>query len=122
MTTLYFSTDVESDGPIPGPNSMLSYGVVAFTEDGNELESSLNHRYRVVEDGKYIWKTVEELKVGDRLVVCLGGHPEKCSNKLPKMENIRSNLTHKINIHVVENKKKPAIEAAGFTIGSASPK
>ena len=59
-----------------------------FTQDGNELESSLNHRYRVVEDGKYIWKTVEELKVGDKLVVCLGGHPEKCSNKLPKMENI----------------------------------
>jgi hypothetical protein len=59
-----------------------------FTEDGNELESSLNHRYRVVEDEKYIWKTVEELKVRDKLVVCLGGHPEKCSNKLPKMENI----------------------------------
>jgi len=59
-----------------------------FTEDGNELESSLNHRYRVVEDGKYIWKTVEELKVGDKLVVCLGGHPENCSNLLPKMENI----------------------------------
>jgi hypothetical protein len=27
---IYFSTDIESDGPIPGPNSMLSFGVAAF--------------------------------------------------------------------------------------------
>lgn len=27
---IYFSTDIESDGPIPGPNSMLSFGSVAF--------------------------------------------------------------------------------------------
>ena len=27
---VYFSTDVETDGPIPGPNSMLSFGSAAF--------------------------------------------------------------------------------------------
>lgn len=27
---LYFSVDVETDGPIPGPNSMLSFGAAAF--------------------------------------------------------------------------------------------
>lgn len=31
---IYFSTDIESDGPLPGPNSMLSYGSAAFTDDG----------------------------------------------------------------------------------------
>jgi hypothetical protein len=31
---IYFSTDIESDGPIPGPHSMLSFGVAAF-EAGN---------------------------------------------------------------------------------------
>jgi len=31
---IYISTDVETDGPIPGPNSMLSLGAAAFTEDG----------------------------------------------------------------------------------------
>lgn len=30
---IYVSTDVESDGPIPGPNSMLSFGSAAFTAD-----------------------------------------------------------------------------------------
>jgi hypothetical protein len=31
---IYVSVDVESDGPIPGPNSMLSLGAAAFTEEG----------------------------------------------------------------------------------------
>jgi hypothetical protein len=30
---IYVSTDIETDGPIPGPNSMLSFGSVAFTAD-----------------------------------------------------------------------------------------
>jgi hypothetical protein len=33
----YVSVDIESDGPIPGPNSMLSLGAVAITQDGREL-------------------------------------------------------------------------------------
>lgn len=36
---IYISTDIESDGPIPGPNSMLSFGSVAFDEAGKELGS-----------------------------------------------------------------------------------
>jgi hypothetical protein len=30
---IYVSTDVETDGPIPGPHSMLSFGSAAYTED-----------------------------------------------------------------------------------------
>lgn len=30
---VYVSTDVEADGPIPGPNSMLSFGSVAYLAD-----------------------------------------------------------------------------------------
>ena len=30
---LYISTDVETDGPIPGPHSMLSLGAAAYTAD-----------------------------------------------------------------------------------------
>jgi hypothetical protein len=30
MKEIYFSTDVETDGPIPGPHSMLSFGSAAF--------------------------------------------------------------------------------------------
>lgn len=32
-TEIYISTDVETDGPIPGPNSMLSFASAAFTAD-----------------------------------------------------------------------------------------
>jgi hypothetical protein len=36
---VYVSTDVEADGPIPGPHSMLSFASVAFDESGAELSS-----------------------------------------------------------------------------------
>lgn len=34
MDEIYVSTDIEADGPIPGPHSMLSFGSAAFTGDG----------------------------------------------------------------------------------------
>ncbi len=33
MSELYVSTDVETDGPIPGVNSMLSFGSAAYLSD-----------------------------------------------------------------------------------------
>jgi len=33
MTEIYISTDVETDGPIPGPHSMLSIGSAAYSAD-----------------------------------------------------------------------------------------
>src|SRR5262245_30031925 len=33
MPEVYVSTDVETDGPIPGPNSMLSFGSAAYLPD-----------------------------------------------------------------------------------------
>jgi hypothetical protein len=33
MPEIYISTDVEADGPIPGPHSMLSFASAAFTPD-----------------------------------------------------------------------------------------
>jgi hypothetical protein len=34
---IYVSTDIEADGPIPGPHSMLSFGSAAFDEGGQLL-------------------------------------------------------------------------------------
>ena len=54
-----------------------------LTADGCELESSLNHRYRVLDSSRSReldssrsshWKRVDELVVGDQLVMILGGH------------------------------------------------
>ncbi len=33
MQEIYISTDIEADGPIPGPHSMLSIGAAAYTAD-----------------------------------------------------------------------------------------
>lgn len=35
---LYFSVDIETDGPIPGPHSMLSFAAAAFLEQEGELQ------------------------------------------------------------------------------------
>ncbi len=34
---IYVSVDIEADGPIPGPYSMLSIGAVAFSSEGEEV-------------------------------------------------------------------------------------
>ena len=39
MKEIYISTDVETDGPIPGDNSMLSIGAAAFTADGKMIDT-----------------------------------------------------------------------------------
>lgn len=39
MRETYVSIDIEADGPIPGPHSMLSFGAVAFTDDGLEHDA-----------------------------------------------------------------------------------
>ena len=37
MAEVYVSTDVETDGPIPGPHSMLSFASAAFTADKKQV-------------------------------------------------------------------------------------
>jgi 3'-5' exoribonuclease-like protein len=39
MKEIYWSVDVETDGPAPGPHSMLSLGAVAFNDQGDEVAS-----------------------------------------------------------------------------------
>src|SRR3569623_2310454 len=39
MTEVYISTDIETDGPIPGPHSMLSFGSAAFRADKSLLSA-----------------------------------------------------------------------------------
>ena len=36
---IYVSTDIETDGPIPGPHSMLSFGSAAFLANGELLST-----------------------------------------------------------------------------------
>lgn len=47
MKDVYFSADVETDGPIPGPFSMLSIGIVlAGTFDGNRFTRPATYEQR----------------------------------------------------------------------------
>jgi hypothetical protein len=62
---IYVSTDVETDGPIPGPHSMLSFGSAAFTAD-RELLATFEANLRTLPgayghpDTMAWWKTQPE--------------------------------------------------------------
>ena len=48
------------------------------TENGFELESSLNHQYRVLNSrNEYVWKKVEDLVEGDKMLATIGNNNEK---------------------------------------------
>lgn len=62
---IYVSTDVESDGPIPGPHSMLSFASAAFTADKqivDTFEANLQTLPGAVGDPKTMawWETQPE--------------------------------------------------------------
>lgn len=72
-----------------------------YTADGMELESSLNHRYRVVNNnGEYVWKTVDDLEIGDRLAVKLGNHPVMENTPLEQVDNLCITQPSKMNTDI----------------------
>src|SRR6266478_6118080 len=75
----YFSADVETDGPIPGPFSMLSFAIVyAGSFDGQRFERPRNYERVFYQELKPISDQFQEeaLKVNglDRERLCREGH------------------------------------------------
>ncbi|HET6246194.1 MAG TPA: 3'-5' exoribonuclease [Tepidisphaeraceae bacterium] len=58
MPEIYISTDVETDGPIPGPNSMLSFASAAFKPD-KTLLSTFSANLHTLDGAKGNPKTME---------------------------------------------------------------
>lgn len=65
MNEIYVSTDVEADGPIPGPHSMLSFASAAYTPD-KQLIGTFSANLELLPDAKghpvtmKWWKTEPE--------------------------------------------------------------
>jgi hypothetical protein len=58
MSEIYISTDVETDGPIPGPHSMLSFGSAAYTAD-KKLVATFSANLETLEGATAHPKTAE---------------------------------------------------------------
>src|SRR6266702_853226 len=58
MSEIYISTDVETDGPIPGPPSMLSLGSAAYTAD-KRLVSTFSANLETLPEASAHPKTAE---------------------------------------------------------------
>ena len=59
------------------------------TLNGNILESTHSHRFRVFEGLNYVWKSVRDIKIGDKLLVCIGSHPKGPEVELKRVENLK---------------------------------
>ncbi len=58
MPEIYISTDVETDGPIPGPHSLLSLGSAAYTAD-KRLVSTFSANFETLPEAAPHPKTAE---------------------------------------------------------------
>jgi hypothetical protein len=58
MSEIYISTDVETDGPIPGPHSMLSLGSAAYSAD-KHLVSTFSANLETLPEASAHPKTAE---------------------------------------------------------------
>jgi len=58
MSEIYFSVDVETDGPIPGPHSMLSLGTAAYTAE-KKLLATFSANLETLPDAQAHPKTAE---------------------------------------------------------------
>jgi hypothetical protein len=77
---VYFSADVETDGPIPGPFSILSFALVfAGCFDGKQFQRPKNYQSNFYRELRPISDSfdLEALRVNglDRDKLCLEGHP-----------------------------------------------
>ena len=61
------------------------------TESGSSISATENHRFKVLKDGKIVWKYVNELNKGDRIIKVIGGHEDLLVSKpLVKMTSRNS--------------------------------
>lgn len=70
--------------------------IIISTDGGPDLESTPQHKYRVITDtGKYIWKRMDELEIGDMLPYRVGGYTGGRYQDLGKIEKFPGRASRK---------------------------
>lgn len=104
MSEIYISTDVETDGPIPGPHSMLSFASAAYTEK-KELISTFSANL----------ETLEGAVAHPKTAAWWATQPEAWANCRSDLENPKTAMLRYVK-WIKELKSKPVFVAypAGF--------
>lgn len=55
------------------------------TKSGSELECTPTHKYRIYKNGEYIWKSANEIEIGDMLVYKVGGYTKETNQALSEI-------------------------------------
>jgi len=105
---IFISTDVETDGPIPGPFSMLSLGAAAFVLPSKEPISTFSVNFETLEGAEGDPETLEWWKGQPEAWAACRTSPEK-----PAVA-IRSYVTWVESLPGIEKKSSGAVSNAVF--------
>lgn len=69
------------------------------TKNGYTVTATPEHRFRVIDaEGRYVWKHLEDIQIGDWLVLQLNTYPEKTDYQLPEFNHKPNFNTDEIQI------------------------
>jgi intein/homing endonuclease len=74
------------------------------TQDGNELEGSYQHQYKIYENNKIIWKKANDIKIGDNLVCSLGDYKKNYNPHSKKLIHINKDEFHHNSLSIKQPK------------------
>lgn len=94
MPEIYVSTDIESDGPIPGPNSMLSFASAAFNAE-KQLLSTFAANLELLPGAQGDPKTMEWWKTQPQAWEACRKDPEAPQLVMPRYVDWLKNLPGK---------------------------
>lgn len=83
MSEVYVSTDVETDGPIPGPNSMLSFASAAYLPD-KKLIATFSANLETLPDARPDPRTESWWRDHGEAYAATRVHPEPPEAALPR--------------------------------------
>jgi len=88
-----------------------------YLKSGNTLESTYNHQYRVLENGKYIWKRADELNIGDDIISVLETYNKQTD---PTLEMPITTHWNQNNINTISSMNEKLAEFLGIYFGDGS--
>jgi ribonucleotide reductase alpha subunit len=86
-------------------------------KSGNVLEATYNHQYRVLENGKYLWKRSDEIVVGDDIVSVLDTYSK---NTNPALITVSKEHHNENEINTISTMTEELSEFLGIYFGDGS--
>ena len=88
-----------------------------FLRSGNTLEATKNHKYRVLSDNKYIWKRIDELLLGDKIISVINFYNKQDN---PSLIDVEISHFNQNSINSITEMNEKLAEFLGIYFGDGS--